>query len=126
MVKKRLAPKLPISFSPVNEADWADGEIYQAELSDETVKITDRTLFMSCHLRNVNFKLFPEAALEFTDCLFEKCDLSNLKFSGTGFYRCIFKDCKLLGTDFTNCHLQDIQFACNLMHYANFSSSRLK
>ena len=109
-MKGILLPKLPTELEVVDFKDLEDNEAYQVHLKNQEIDIADRQLFSSCHLQNVSFKLSVEADLEFTDCVFEKCDFSNLKFSKFGFYRCVFKDCKLLGTEFAQTFLKDVQF----------------
>lgn len=128
--KKILSPKISSGTERVSGDKMMsyleEGEFYQVELKDEKLVINQRQIFMGSLLNNVSFDLEHDSEFEFMDCIFEKCDWSNQKFSGTGFYRCIFKDCKFLGTDFTNCYFQDVQFSGSLMRYANFSSSVLK
>ena len=124
-MKKILSPKLPAALEVVDFTTLEDNEAYQVELKNQEIYLEYRQLFSGCRLQNINFELEVTADLEFTDCIFEKCDFSNLVFSKFGFYRCIFKDCKLLGTEFTNAFLQDVQFQDCLLNYVNFSSARL-
>ncbi|AYF99925.1 pentapeptide repeat-containing protein [Lactococcus allomyrinae] len=124
--KKILEPKLPTVYRTVTSEDWEYGELYQAKFTDENLSVDYPLRFSSCQLINVTFLLTESSVSEFTDCIFEKCDLSNLNLSSIGFYRCRFINCKLLGVDFTNCHLQDVQFEQTLLNYANFSASTLK
>lgn len=120
------APKLPLAYQPVSPQDFSDGELYQAQFSGENLKLSTRALFSACHFKNTTFEFTDGAVSEFTDCLFEKCDLSNLSLAKVGFYRCHFQSSKLLGTDFTEAHFQEVQFTENLLRYANFSGSTLK
>lgn len=122
-LKKILEPKLPTTFQAASSQDFTDGEVYQAEFTDQTLTISQRTIFSGCSFKNTTFEFTDNTISEFTDCVFEKCDLSNLNFNKIGIYRSVFKFCKLLGTDFTESHLQDVQFTENLLTYANFSGS---
>ena len=78
--------------------------------------------FGGCNLNGANL-----ARLRFTDCLFERCDLSNVNLSGTGLQNVAFVDCKLLGVSFTGC--QDLLFGVHfegcLLRYASFGGRKL-
>lgn len=129
MSKKRILPRL-LDLSALTEMPFSLrpdlDEVYQLHLQNEALEITERVIFMGALIEKCSFQLGPDGSLEFSDCVFNRCDLSNLDLSKTGFYRCEFRNCKLLGTNFTNSFLQDVGFVENLANYANFSGSRLK
>jgi fluoroquinolone resistance protein len=72
--------------------------------------------------------VFPDLSkLNFRDCLFRNCDLSNLKTAQSIFQNCEFKDCKLLGLNFSGA--KDFAFevhfeGCN-MDYASFDKKKM-
>ena len=73
-------------------------------------------------ISNVNFSLDKTDREEFENCEFTTCiftDLKNLEFVD-----CTFKNCNLSNVVFRNCKLQDITFTdCKLVG-ANFSSAK--
>lgn len=77
-LKKILEPKLPATYQVDTSQDFIDGEIYQAEFIDKTLTINQRTIFSGCSFKNTTFEFTDNTISEFTDCLFEKCDFSNL------------------------------------------------
>ncbi|XOW21612.1 hypothetical protein QK908_03895 [Lactococcus cremoris] len=45
-LKKILEPKLPTTFQAASSQDFTDGEVYQAEFTDQTLTISQRTIFL--------------------------------------------------------------------------------
>ena len=78
--------------------------------------------FVGCDLNAASL-----ARLRFVDCLFERCDLSNVNLSGTGLQNVAFAECKLLGVSFTGCQelLFGVHFDRCLLRYASFGGRKL-
>ena len=64
--------------------------------------------FDSCIIKNIDFSLIELINVNFLDCIFESCDLSNKNFDEKLIERCEFNSCKLLGSSFINASLKDI------------------
>lgn len=82
--------------------------------------------FDEIHVKNVNFE---EAYLPFsswTDVLFERCDLSNVDFSGGQFNRIEFRECKLAGTNFDEAVMRDVQWTDCQAPYSLFNLTELQ
>ena len=56
-LKKILEPKLPTTFQAASSQDFTDGEVYQAEFTDQTLTISQRTIFSGCSFKNTTFEL---------------------------------------------------------------------
>ncbi|MDR2977221.1 MAG: pentapeptide repeat-containing protein [Streptococcaceae bacterium] len=117
-IKKSLEA---LTFNLEEDYYFSDGLVQGRKLV-----IDQLVTFSGVRFVGAMFVLGPEAILEFVDCVFEKCDFSNLDLAGSKFYRCRFSSCKLLGADFTNCYFQDVKILDCLLDFANFSSSRMK
>ena len=65
--------------------------------------------------------------LRFTDCLFERCNLSAARLAGTALQNVAFAECKLLGLQFTAC--RDMLFGVHFDHcqlrYASFAGRKM-
>lgn len=76
--------------------------------------------FVHCH--------FPDFGnIDFTDCVFEDCNLSNVKFNNCKLDNVEFYDCKMVGANFTQ--TKDFAFeihifSCNL-DYSAFDRKKL-
>ena len=73
---------------------------------------------------------FGEASLaniRFTDCLFERCNLSAATVANAALQNVAFAECKLLGVQFTAC--RDMLFAVHFDHcqlrYASFAGKKM-
>lgn len=64
--------------------------------------------------------------VEFIDCIFEKCDLSNVVMEQAVFHRVEFIACKLFGANFADARLTDVRVIENHANYLNLSFSKLK
>jgi fluoroquinolone resistance protein len=90
-----------------------------------SVDKTDREEFENCEFINCIFTSLKN--LEFTECVFKNCNLSNADFKSCKLQDVTFSDCKLLGVNFSQtkdfgfCVLFD---SC-LMDYASFDRKRM-
>jgi uncharacterized protein YjbI with pentapeptide repeats len=67
------------------------------------------------------------SGINFIECTFEQCNLSNTKLLNTGFQECTFTECKLVGCNFSK--TKEFGFAahfmsCNLS-YVSFDQKKL-
>lgn len=75
----------------------------------------------------VNCIFLDLSLLNFIDCDFKNCNLSNIKSTGARLQNCSFKDCKLLGADFSGAKDPTLELhfdACNL-DYSSFDKKKL-
>ncbi|OWA35542.1 hypothetical protein B9G55_12980 [Saccharibacillus sp. O16] len=63
---------------------------------------------------------------EFTDVVFEDCDLSNMNLTDAFLNRVAFKRCKLIGTDFGSSRMQHVRMSDCIGDYANFRLGKMK
>ncbi|MEI7512104.1 MAG: pentapeptide repeat-containing protein [Candidatus Uhrbacteria bacterium] len=77
-----------------------------------------------------NLKLHNEdlTSSDFTDCVFDHCEIVLAKFTDCGLRNVTFKDCKLVGIDFTKCKTNffEVSFKDSLVDTCNFSALKLK
>ncbi|WP_298470845.1 pentapeptide repeat-containing protein [uncultured Psychrobacillus sp.] len=83
--------------------------------------IFDQVLFKQASF--VDLHLYQ---VEFIDCIFEKCDLSNVVMEQAVFHRVEFIACKLFGANFADARLTDVRVCENHSNYLNLSFSKLK
>ena len=81
------------------------------------------TEFEGYHFINCEFGEADLSRLRFTDCLFERCNLSAAKLAGTALQNVAFDECKLLGLQFTACRdmLFGVHFDQCQLRYASFA-----
>lgn len=91
------------------------------ESEDLSRLIASGTKFLNCRFWNCSFE-----RAEFTDIVFQSCDLSGSNFQSGYFSRVIFDSCKAVGTKFTETRMQQITIDNCSMNYANFDNSVLK
>ncbi|WP_173275217.1 pentapeptide repeat-containing protein [Paenibacillus sp. NEAU-GSW1] len=112
-------PKMPahlerVPFDPYeveDEYEISGRSIADAEFSGHSAY---RTCFVRSTFTNVAMRGTSLRKAEFTDVVFERCDLSNAILQEASFYRVVFKDCKLIGLDMTDCTLRNVTFIdCN-------------
>ena len=73
-------------------------------------------------ISNKNFAVEKTDRVEYENCEFSNCVFADLK--GIDFEDCVFKNCNLSNAVFRNCKLQDVTFTdCKLIG-ANFSQSK--
>lgn len=91
------------------------------ESEDLSHLIVSGTKFLNCRFWNCSFE-----RAEFTDIVFQSCDLSGSNFQSGYFSRVIFESCKAVGTKFTETRMHQITIDNCSMNYANFDNSVLK
>ncbi|OBA05164.1 bTB/POZ domain-containing protein KCTD9 [Paenibacillus polymyxa] len=131
MKNKIESPKIPVELPLLNE------EMYSIRSKDELSLgvvegiMLDNMGAVKVSLEKMTFKnvTITESSLpesEWTDLIFDKCDLSNINFSGSFIHRVEFRNCKLLGTDFSRSRLQNVRFLDCLGDYSMFRFANFK
>jgi uncharacterized protein YjbI with pentapeptide repeats len=82
--------------------------------------------FSEVYLKGVNFEELHLPFSSWGDVIFEKCDLSNVKFNGARFNRVEFRECKLVGTDFDEAVMRDVHFIECPAPYSLFNLMELR
>lgn len=80
----------------------------------------------ACVFKNVVFENCEFRNCDLIDVKFEKCNLSNVSFSGGTIHRTEFVNCKLVGARFDDTGIKDVLFENILGKYINFSYSKIK
>jgi fluoroquinolone resistance protein len=113
-MKSRITNKTAkqISYHLIEKMDFTD-----AELNEEDFEATE---FRQC--------IFPSlSGFNFTDCLFNSCNLSNLSVANTKMQDVKFKDCKLIGINFYEA--KEFGFALSfegcVIDYASFGNKKM-
>lgn len=85
----------------------------------------DRNVYENCEFLNCSFSTILN--IDFTDCGFINCNLSNVKFNFCGLQNVTFTDCKLMGADFFQS--KDFMFSVNFdncnMDYTSFDKKKM-
>ncbi|MEO8761777.1 MAG: pentapeptide repeat-containing protein [Bacteroidia bacterium] len=90
-----------------------------------TIEKTDREEFDNCEFSNCVFGELKR--IDFTDCVFKNCNLSNAYFRNCKLQDITFIDCKLIGANFSQ--VADFGFcitceSCNL-DYTSFDKKKI-
>ncbi|MBD7946063.1 MULTISPECIES: pentapeptide repeat-containing protein [Psychrobacillus] len=127
---KITAPKCREELEAINIKDALEEDYY---ISNGTISslegITEweeRVVFDQIHFQQASFESLHFYQVEFIDCIFEKCDLSNVVMDQALFHRVEFIECKLFGANITDGRLTDVRLVENLANYLNLSFSKLK
>lgn len=116
-------PKIPAYLEPytLSDYEWGDEQIITDSIFQDS-EIINQTAFKVCFDRvkfvNVNFRGTSLRKTEFTDVVFDNCDLSNIDFGESVFHRVTFHQCKLLGMDFSEATLRNTVFEKCYADYA--------
>ncbi|MBC7446529.1 MAG: pentapeptide repeat-containing protein [Hymenobacteraceae bacterium] len=115
--RKPIPLQPPTKFSAANVLTGLDAEQVRA-----LGPVLETYHFVGCDLNAASL-----ARLRFVDCLFDRCDLSNVNLSGTGLQNVAFTECKLLGVSFTGCQelLFGVHFDRCLLRYASFGGRKM-
>ena len=95
---------------------------------DFTAKKLPSIEFENCSFLNCKMSDLDLSGYTFLDCEFQGCDLSNSKLKGTSFKDVKFHDCKLLGLLFNNCSelLLSFTFVNCQMNLTSFHLLKIK
>lgn len=130
MKNKIESPKISIPLLEPQDVYSLESreEICNKSIEDLTIdnQEANRVSFDKVLFKNVVITESALREIELTDTIFEKCDLSNIDFSGSFIHRTEFRDCKLIGTDFSNSRLQNVSFLNCLGDYSVFRFSKCK
>ncbi|WP_162160625.1 pentapeptide repeat-containing protein [Paenibacillus gorillae] len=99
------------------DSEFVDRIVQDCELYGEAPykACFDRMKFTNVTMRGARMR-----KSEFTDVIFERCDLSNADFQDAIFHRVVFKDCKLIGMDLSSGMLRNASFIDCHAEYAVF------
>ncbi|TKH44719.1 bTB/POZ domain-containing protein KCTD9 [Paenibacillus terrae] len=124
-------PKIPSDLPVLTDEMYSlrsKDEFNMGSVEDMTMDNVEatRVSFEKMIFKNVTIMESSLPESEWTDVIFDKCDLSNINFSGSFIHRVEFRNCKLLGTDFSRSRLQNVRFVDCLGDYSLFRFANLK
>jgi hypothetical protein len=131
MKNKMELPKIPADLPVLNEEIRSIRSKDELSIGSVEDIILDNMEAVKVSLEKMTFKnvTIMESSLpesEWTDVIFDKCDLSNVNFSGSFIHRVEFRNCKLLGTDFSRSRFQNVRFSDCLGDYSMFRFANFK
>ena len=122
-------PKLTSSLQvlDIKEALMKDNYISNGRVTTfDLEEIEDKVVFDQIHFDHISMNGIQFDRVEFIDCVFEKCDLSNVDFGDAIFHRVEISGSKLLGTNISQSRLTDVKIEESIANYLNMSFSKLK
>ncbi len=106
-----------------------DDEIIENCTLRNTILINNCTEYLTIknsYVESVRFNGSELRNIDASDCIFYKCDFSNVYLSEGIFHRAKFIECKMIGSILAGASLQHVEFReCNL-DYSSFKFSRIK
>jgi fluoroquinolone resistance protein len=95
------------------------------DFSVEPLKVGE---YSNCVFNNCNLAEAKLSHFVFEDCTFEACNMAMTKTAGTSFKEVSFKNCKLLGLNFGECNtfLLSLSFTDCILNLASFYKLKLK
>lgn len=104
--------------------DYINGMLFEA---DTLERFNAATLdFIGCRFLNATFNACEVDRIYFSDCAFEKCDLSGFHFREGTLRKVSFTNCRLSGASLDNMSLRDVGFYGCLMEYAGFVNCKMQ
>ena len=103
----------------------ADERIEYARFSQCTIDLSEVCHFDSCIFDHYLF-INGNDHLDFLDCIFDHCDLSNAECENSFFHRVQFEHCKMIGISLLQTGLQHTTFNNCLMNMSQLFSSQPK
>lgn len=122
-------PKIPSELAIIKIMDVdSNGSFDMGTIQDCVIENLEanKTIFDQIIFKNVTFTETALTGVELTDVIFEKCDLSNVNFSGAIIHRTEFKECKMIGIDLTDATLRNVLFDHCVADYATFRFTNTK
>tara|TARA_B110000211_G_C14083111_1_gene555490 strand:- start:1465 stop:2031 length:567 start_codon:yes stop_codon:yes gene_type:complete len=102
---------------------------YEKEINgiDYSIKQFEKGEYEFCVFSNCNFNKADLTESKFIDCSFSDCNFSEVNIAGTAFQDARFIDCKLMGIGFENCNDFgfEVEFTDCILNYASFHKMRL-
>ena len=102
--------------------EWEETHFCEGELNG---LCTQRVEFTACRFTRCTFRECDVKRFCFVDCVFDHCDLSNLRFENSTFQRVQFVDCRLTGVEWIKAALMNGSFKSCSMDYANLADTKL-
>jgi fluoroquinolone resistance protein len=92
-----------------------------------TQKVVKGREFQSCTFKNCDFSESDFSRNKFIDCVFDACNLSMIRLSGSTLNDVLFKNCKILGVIFndTQNFLFSVKFDACILDYASFMDKKM-
>lgn len=78
-------------------------------------------VFNECDLEQSTFE-----DASFLDCIFNKCNFSNVSFNKSSFIRCEFNNCKLIGTSLIDSRIYNVIINLSNANYLNLASNSME
>lgn len=121
-------PDLPQNLETLSIKDMANHSSFEMGRIESTIGPihAKHVRFSEIHVKNVVFEETHLPYSSWMDVIFEKCDLSNVDFSGAKFIRVEFKDCKMRGANFDNVVMRDVSWMNCQAPYSRFSLTEMK
>jgi uncharacterized protein YjbI with pentapeptide repeats len=93
-----------------------------------TAEIALQPEFEQCRFVGGDFSGADLTNKRFSDCLFERCNLSLATLAGAALQQVTFRECKLSGVQFSACRdmLFEVEFAHCQLPYASFHGKRMR
>ncbi len=115
--RKPVPLRPPTRFPPENVAERWDARRLLAEGPE----------FEQYHFIGADFSGAALSRLRFTDCRFERCNISLAQLTQTALQNVVFADCKLLGVPFGACRdlLFGVHFDRCQLRYATFGGRQM-
>lgn len=129
------APELPqnlredLSLTEAAEAALQNGEDVQAaRFTQQTLAAMEGVTlqFTGCQFDKCVFEPSRLKRLDFVDCVFNQCELSNFDVPGYALKRVSFIGCRMTGAGFANGAMRDVTFENGMLDYFAVSESKLE
>jgi len=121
-------PDLPQSLEPLSIKEIANHASFEMGRIETTVGPihAKHVRFSEIHVKNVVIEKTHLPFSSWMDVIFEKCDLSNVDFSGAKLNRVEFINCKMRGANFDHVVMRDVSWVNCQAPYSRFSLTELK
>ena len=121
--------------------DIQDNEIYQTELVNEVINVTENLYFSQSKFNKISFEHAELGELDFTQCKFfgtnfigayfkttqfNHTNLNYANFSDSTLKQVTFENCELIESLFQTCTFSKIEFRHTNINLANFWGTNLK
>lgn len=132
MKRKNAVPNETVYHASIEETvkraiqdDCAvDGGVFELDVLEN---IEERMLdFVGCTFRKVQFAQVNAQRIHFSNCRFEQCDISGLKFRDGTLNRVELIGCRGTGCVFDHMKMKDVLFQDGQLNYMTLSSCRLE
>lgn len=106
--------RIDLSYSDLSGVRMTDCKFRDIKFIKSKIKdfVDEKNEYKYCYFQETSFRgaHFGVRRSEFTNCRFERCDFSKLRFGVVEFNRCVFDTCKLDGVDFGAASFAEVEF----------------